>query len=211
MIKGKFISIEGIEGAGKSTALNFIKDFLQKANKEIVITREPGGTALAEILRELLLHSQLNEAMTKETELLLMFAGRAEHLHHVILPAIQAGKWVISDRFIDASYAYQGGGRAIAISYIKQLDDWIVAENRPDLTLLLDLSPEVGFKRALQRGLGKDRIEEEKIDFFTRVRDAYLARASQDPTRIKVIDASASLEEVKIAIEKELKDFLRVN
>ncbi|MBV9575418.1 MAG: dTMP kinase [Gammaproteobacteria bacterium] len=197
MIRGKLISIEGIEGAGKSTAVEYIKNYLQQANIDVICTREPGGTALAEEIRQILLHTQVAETITAEAELLLMYAARAQHIHQLISPALEAGKWVISDRFMDASYAYQGGGRGIDRKYIDNLNAWIVAPVFPDLTLLLDISPEQGFERAAKRSLEKDRIEKEAHHFFARVRQVYLARAKEDPKRIKVIDASQSPAVIK--------------
>lgn len=203
MSQGKLISIEGTEGAGKSTALQFIKKYLLEANIAVDWTREPGGTEFAEEIRKLSLHPG-SEEVTPETELLLMFAARAQHLNKHILPALKAGKWVASDRFIDASYAYQGGGRGIDIKYITMLDQWIVGSTYPSLTLLLDISPQQGFERAEKRGTQKDRIEQEKIEFFMRVRDVYLQRAKQDPERIKVIDASVPI----FAVESQIRDVL---
>lgn len=208
MAQGKFISIEGTEGAGKSTALQFIKDYLTKANIDVIWTREPGGTEVAEEIRRLILHPMSFEEMIPETELLLMFAARAQHMKKIILPALESGKWVASDRFIDASYAYQGGGRKIDMNFISMLDKWVVGSHYPDLTLLLDVSPEIGFDRAEKRGTDKDRIEEEKIDFFNRVRDVYLARAKQEPQRIKIIDASVPLFAVENQIRETLDVFL---
>ncbi len=208
MAQGKFISIEGTEGAGKSTALQFIKDYLTKANIDVIWTREPGGTEVAEEIRRLILHPMSFEEMIPETELLLMFAARAQHMKKIILPALESGKWVASDRFIDASYAYQGGGRKIDMNFISMLDKWMVGSHYPDLTLLLDVSPEIGFDRAEKRGTDKDRIEEEKIDFFNRVRDVYLARAKQEPQRIKIIDASVPLFAVENQIRETLDVFL---
>ena len=209
MTRGQFISIEGIEGAGKSTALQFIKDYLTKAKIDVVWTREPGGTGLGEEIRNIVLHPVSHEKMTPETELLLMFAARAQHVQTVVLPALQAGKWVVSDRFIDASYAYQGGGRGIAVDRIAVLDEWTVGSHYPNLTLLLDISPEVGFERTDMRGTGHDRIEQEKIDFFARVRNAYLERAKQDRERIKLIDASVPLSAVLEQINGILAEFIR--
>jgi len=204
MKRGKFISIEGTEGAGKSTALQFIKNYLTEQQIDVVLTREPGGTELAEQIRNILLHPLSFEEMTSETELLLMFAARAQHMQKNILPALKADKWVVTDRFIDASYAYQGGGRQLADEKIKILDDWIVGDVYPDLTLLLDITPEIGFARAEKRGTAKDRIEEEKIEFFTVVRNKYLERAEKDPNRIKIIHAGESL----FAVEKQIRDVL---
>lgn len=209
MTKGKFISIEGIEGAGKSTVMQFIRDSLQNANIDVVWTREPGGTVLAEDIRKLVLHSSTPEFVEPETELLMMFAGRAQHLKNIILPALTAGKWVVSDRFIDASYAYQGGGRNIDENFIRFLDEKIVGSAYPDLTLLLDISPDQGFARTEMRGNKKDRIEEENINFFARVRDAYLSRAKQDSKRIKIIDASKSIAEVEDQVGQALQHFIK--
>jgi dTMP kinase len=208
MSRGRFITIEGTEGAGKSTALAFICDFLQTAGHDIVRTREPGGTEIAEEIRKVLLHTATNERMRSETELLLMFAGRAQHVAACIEPALAAGKWVVSDRYIDASYAYQGAGRGIDTQYIATLDKMVVGDHYPDLTLLLDLPAELGFARAVKRNAQRDRIEQEKIDFFVRVRNAYLARAKADPERIKVIDASLDLAQVQAQLASCLQDFL---
>jgi len=209
MTKGRFISIEGIEGAGKSTALQFIKDYLTNENIDVVWTREPGGTELAEEMRRLVLHPVSYEEVAPETELLLMFAARAQHMKRVILPALESGKWVVSDRFIDATYAYQGGGRHLDLNAITMLDKWIVGSSYPDLTLLLDIAPDKGFERAEKRGTGKDRIEEEKIEFFVRVREAYLERAKQDTQRIKLIDASVPLYAVENQIREVLDAFIK--
>lgn len=204
MTRGKFITIEGTEGAGKSTALHFIQEYLEHAHREVVITREPGGTEIAEEIRKVLLHPARLETMQPETELLLMFAGRAQHISQCILPALNEGKWVISDRYVDASYAYQGGGRGMDIQQIKTLDTLVVGDLYPDLTLLLDIPADQGMKRTENRGSQKDRIEQEKMSFFERVRDVYLERARQDPKRIKVIDASQSVEHVQAQIKKVL-------
>lgn len=209
MTRGKFITIEGTEGAGKSTVIKFVNAFLTKENIKVILTREPGGTKLAEEIRHILLHPQSSEFIQPETELLLMFAGRNQHIHNYILPALQTGNWVVSDRFIDASYAYQGGGRGINTHFIKSLDKYVVGNLYPDLTLLLDVPPDVGASRAEERGGLKDRIEHEKIDFFVRVREGYLDRAQQDPKRIKVIDASLALSEVQRQITHVLTEFMK--
>ena len=206
MPRGKFISIEGTEGAGKSTAVQFVKKHLQQSKIDVVWTREPGGTQLAEQIRNLLLHPMSYEEMEAETELLLMFAARAQHMKQCIIPALTSGKWVASDRFVDASYAYQGGGRKIKIKHIKSLDHWIVGDFYPDLTLLLDIDPKHGFERAEKRGTDKDRIEQEKMDFFVRIRHAYLKRAKQFPERIKLIDASEPL----FIVENQIRGILDV-
>lgn len=208
MIRGKFITLEGTEGAGKTTARLFIVNYLEKAGLKVVVTREPGGTDIAEEIRNVLLHRVNTEGMLAETELLLMFAGRSQHIHHRIEPALHSGKWVLSDRYIDASYAYQGGGRGIELNFIKQLDKAIVGKHYPELTILLDIPPELGMARAEQRGTQKDRIEQETIDFFRRVRSIYLDRAKQDPKRMKIIDASLALPQVQLQIQRVLDVFL---
>ncbi len=201
---GKFITLEGTEGAGKSTALRFVADYLQQKGKKVHVTREPGGTPLAEQIRELLLHPASSEKWAAETELLLMFAARAQHIAACILPALQQGVWVVSDRYVDASYAYQGAGRGMDRSLIATLDQLIVKDCRPDLTLLLDLPADMGILRAAKRGSAQDRIEQEALDFFVRVREAYLLRAKAEPTRMKVIDASRAITKV----EQQIRDIL---
>lgn len=208
MPHGKFISIEGIEGAGKSTALHHIKVLLEQVGKDVVMTREPGGTPLAEEIRQTLLHPKADETMCWETELLLMFAARAQHIHALIKPALTSGKWVVSDRFVDASFAYQGGGRGLPMERITMLSDWIVGRTQPDLTILLDIDPAVGLKRAEARGNGRDRIEQEKIDFFERVRQVYLQRATSDPARIKIVHAGESLENVQMQIRNIIENMI---
>ncbi len=208
MPQAKFISIEGIEGAGKSTVIQFVKSYLEHAGKSVYLTREPGGTPLAEELRNVLLHTQGEEVVQPVTELLLMFAGREQHIKTCILPQLEAGRWVVSDRYVDASYAYQGGGRQIDLRLIAYLDKAIVAHTYPNLTLLLDIAPEQGFERAAKRGAGKDRIEQEKMDFFERVRAAYLQRAQQDPQRIKIINAALTQKEVEQQVANALNHFM---
>lgn len=208
MHRGKFISIEGVEGAGKSTVLQFVDKHLQSTGIHAAFTREPGGTDLAEKIRNVLLHPDTDETIQPKTELLLMFAGREQHIKQRIIPWLETGKWVVSDRYIDATYAYQGGGRKMDIQFIKDLDQHIVDGLYPDLTLLLDLPPELGFERTAKRGTGKDRIEQEKIDFFERVRATYLQRANQFPQRIKIIDASQQLAEVEQQVAAALDTFI---
>jgi dTMP kinase len=200
---GKFITIEGGEGAGKSTNIDFINNFLQQHDIEVVLTREPGGTPLAERIRKILLDKS-ETGMSSDTELLLMFAARAQHLSEVIIPAINHGKWVVCDRFTDATYAYQGGGRGIDTDRIAVLENWVQGGLRPDMTIILDLSVEVGLSRANNRS-EPDRFEQEDVDFFNRVRNAYLQRASASPDRYAVIDAEPELETVQQNLLKILE------
>jgi len=194
MSQGKFISIEGVEGVGKSTNIEAIKKFLEVKKIDFVVTREPGGTVLSEKIRELLL--QVNsEAPGEMTELLLIFASRAQHLEKVIRPALENGIWIICDRFTDATYAYQGGGRGLKTSVIAELESMVLGELRPDLTIILDLDPETGLARAKERG-ELDRFENEKDEFFNKVRSAYLDIARSNPDRCFVIDASQNIEQV---------------
>jgi len=200
-LKNYFITIEGVEGVGKSTVLNYIVDYLQRHQIHYVMTREPGGTEIAEAIRELLLHQTYQEKMVVDTELLLMFASRAQHLACVIKPALALGKWVICDRFTDATYAYQGGGRGIDKRRIQILEKWVQADLRPDVTILLDAPVEVGMARMQRRGL-KDRIEKEQIEFFRAVRKAYLDMAQADPQRYRVVDANVNIDQVQQQITK---------
>jgi dTMP kinase len=190
----RFITLEGGEGAGKSTVLGALRDALLATGAEVVGTREPGGTPLAEQVRTLLLDPH-HEPASPEAELLLMFAARAQHVRETILPALQRGAWVLSDRFTDSSFAYQGGGRGLDPALIAELERRFVVI-RPGLTLLLDLGVQQGRERTRGRDLMPDRIERERDDFFERVRGAYLARAEDEPDRIRVIDASASADDV---------------
>ncbi|MDX1490008.1 MAG: dTMP kinase [Pseudohongiellaceae bacterium] len=199
---GKFITVEGTEGVGKSTNLAFISHQLEKAGISYITTREPGGTELAELIRTLLI-SHHDEPMCEMTELLLIFAARAQHIDRVIAPAMAQGKWVLCDRFTDATFAYQGGGRGLDQKLIEQLQDLVQESLRPDLTIILDLAPEVGLKRAQKRA-DLDRFEVEKIDFFNKVRQNYLSRAALEPERCKVINADATLEQVQADIERAL-------
>jgi dTMP kinase len=202
MKRGRFITLEGGEGVGKSTNLQYIQQLLLEQQIDVVVTREPGGTELAEKIRQLLLEKH-EESITEKAELLLVFAARAQHIQHVILPALQQGRWVLSDRFTDATYAYQGGGRAMDMQTIAWLENTVQGDLRPDLTLLLDASLDVGMSRAQQRGK-LDRFESEQRDFFERVRQAYLKRAGQDQQRYKIIDASLPLNEVQLQIKHAL-------
>ena len=191
---GRFLVLEGIEGSGKSTQIERLDAALRGAGHSVRTTREPGGTALGERLRGLLLDPDL-PGMCAEAELLLMFAARAQHLAEVIRPALHAGEWVLSDRFTDASFAYQGAGRGLGGERVEQLEAWLQGELRPDLVILLDIEPETGLERAVQRGR-RDRIEREALDFFERARDAYRERAAQSPGRYLVVDAAADPDTV---------------
>jgi len=206
-MSGRFITVEGIEGVGKTTNINFIEQLLRDAGKDVVMTREPGGTSLGEDVRELLLGHK-HDGMSRDAELLLMFAARAEHLDKIILPALENNQWVLCDRFTDATYAYQGGGRGFDIEPISTLESLVQASLRPELTLLLDVSVDVGLDRAGKRS-EPDRFEKEKHDFFERVRQTYLERAQADPKRIKVIDASQPLDSVQAQIKETITAFLK--
>lgn len=202
-MKGRFITIEGTEGVGKTTNIEFINSLLQQAGREVVLTREPGGTPIGEDIRGLLLGHK-HDGMSDDTELLLMFAARAEHLHKVIRPALAVGKDVLCDRFTDATYAYQGGGRGIAVEHIAVLENWVQADLRPDLTLLLDVPVATGLERAGKRS-APDRFEKEKHEFFERVRAMYLQRAQAEPERYRIIDASQPLDAVQLQIRTALQ------
>lgn len=198
MTRGKFITLEGGEGVGKTTNLAFIKHYLEQQGITVVVTREPGGTVLAEKLRELVLSNE-TENIHDTTELLLMFAGRCQHLDHVIRPALAQGHWVLCDRFTDATYAYQGGGRGLSLDTIAWLEQLVQGELRPDLTLLFDAPIEIGMERAKKRA-AFDRFESEKLQFFERVRTMYLQRAKEQPERVKIIQAADDLTVVQQAI-----------
>ncbi|MDR3492937.1 MAG: dTMP kinase [Gammaproteobacteria bacterium] len=200
---GIFLTIEGIEGVGKTTAMKFIQKYLTHIHQDFVLTREPGGTGVAEQIRQILLTPNTIETITPEAELLLMFASRAQHIQHFILPHLREGKVVVSDRFVDASYAYQGGGRQIDINRIATLEKWIMDNLRPHATILLDAPAALGMARAKNRG-SQDRIEQEKIDFFERVRAAYLVRAENDKQRFYVLDATQPLNVVHAQIKTVL-------
>lgn len=196
MIRGKFISFEGVDGAGKSTHVDRACAWLRAQGHTVISTREPGGTPLGEKLRELLLH----EPMHLETEALLMFAARREHIAQVIVPALARGDWVVSDRFTDASFAYQGGGRRLPLAKLELLEHWVHADLQPDMTLLFDVPLAVARER-LNLSRTPDKFEQEKEDFFTGVRDVYLQRAVQFTNRIKVVDATQSVEQVWQQVE----------
>jgi dTMP kinase len=206
-MKPRFITLEGGEGVGKTTNLAFIEDYLTQRGVDLLRTREPGGTPLGERIRGLLLDS---EGMSSSAELLLVFAARAQHLEEVIRPALGAGRWVLCDRFTDASYAYQGGGRGLDLSVIGFLEQWIQAGLQPDLTLLLDTSIEVGMARVQERAAA-DRFESESLGFFEKVRGAYLRRADQYPDRIKRVDASGNLESVQAGIAMRLDHLIEMS
>ena len=197
----KFITFEGVDGAGKSTHVATVAQFLRERGKTVITTREPGGTALGEKLRELLLH----EPMHLETEAMLMFSSRREHIAQVIAPALARGDWVISDRFTDASFAYQGGGRHLSLDKLRVLEQWVHADLQPDLTLLFDVPLEVARQR-LDQTRSLDKFEKEKKDFFTAVRDVYLQRAAQFPERIRVIDSTQPLDAVSRQLEQLIAD-----
>ena len=194
-MKGRFITVEGIEGVGKTTNIGFIHQQLQAAGRDVVLTREPGGTPLGEAVRGLLLDPAYT-GMDSTCELQLMFAARAEHLAKIVWPALEKGQWVLCDRFTDATYAYQGGGRGIDTGVIARLEELVQGDFRPDLTLLLDVPVAVGLARANKRG-ALDRFEQEKVEFFERVRSAYLDMAKRYPERYRVIDAGQPLEAVQ--------------
>ena len=203
----KFITVEGTEGVGKTTNINFIKSWLRQKEVKFVATREPGGTPLAEEIRDLLLKPR-DELVVSSAELLLMFAGRAQHLNKVILPALQADTWVLCDRFTDATYAYQGFGRQMSSELIVQLENIVQGDIRPDLTLLLDIPVEIGLERANDRG-DPDRFEQEQQDFFNRVRTGYLSLANENSDRYVVIDASQELQGVQTDIALALDTFYK--
>ncbi|MDZ7754273.1 MAG: dTMP kinase [Gammaproteobacteria bacterium] len=201
--RGRFITVEGIEGAGKSTHMPAIRRVLEARGHRVLMTREPGGTPVGERIRELLLQPTA-EGMAVDTELLLMFAARAEHVGRVIRPALDAGSWVLCDRFTDATFAYQGGGRGIEAARIEALEDWVQGDLRPDLTLILDVSPATGMARIGPRG-HQDRIEREGTEFFERIREAYLERAARHPGRYRVIDGGADLATVQARLTAVLE------
>ena len=205
--RGLFLSFEGTEGAGKSSNLQYVKEMLEGSGKTVVVSREPGGTEIGERIREILLNPDL-PAMHSDTELLLMFASRAEHYQHKILPAINDGQWVLCDRFTDASFAYQGRGRGIGVHRISGLEAWVLGGRKPDHTFLFDLPVEVGLSRAKSRGAA-DRFEQETVMFFQRIRDCYLARAAAEPSRFKVLDASQSLSHVRDQLKQMTSQLLQ--
>ena len=199
MKSGRFITLEGMDGAGKTTHLDWLRQQLANRGLPLIVTREPGGTPLGEALRKLLLDN--HEPRHPDTEALLMFAARREHIATVIAPALAAGKWVICDRFTDATYAYQAGGSGMDWDRVATLESWVHGDLQPDLTLYFDLEPELGRARTRQ-ARAPDRFEREQLDFYRRVRTAYLRRAREHPDRIRVIDAAQTISEVQTELER---------
>ncbi len=205
MTSGKFITVEGIEGTGKSTNIDYMMSLIEAEGIDVLRTREPGGTPMAEKIRQLLLdHGQ--EPLPPIAELLLFFAARSLHLRNTIQPALAEGKWVVCDRFTDASRAYQGSGRGLDVHRIERLAEWVQEGLEPDLTVLLDAPAEIGLERTRQRGAG-DRMDNEELAFYQRVRSGYLTLADMHPERFAVVDASRSLDQVQAAIAEELTAF----
>lgn len=205
-MSGRFITVEGVEGAGKSTLINALRQYLDEAGIEVLVTREPGGTRLGEALREVLLDNHQRE-MVPEAELLMIFSARVQHLREKIGPTLESGTWVVCDRFTDATYAYQGYGRGLDLERIHYLEDWLQGDLRPDLTLLLDLPVEQGLERTGERG-GPDRFEAEAGDFFDRVRNGYLELARREPERFRLVDATQSVEAVRERVGELLREYL---
>ena len=199
-MSGKFITFEGIDGAGKSSHVDWLADLLRQKGRIVHVTREPGGTELGEKLRELL----LGTPMHLETETLLMFAARREHLARLISPALAQGEWVVCDRFSDATYAYQGGGRGLDRGKFQQLEHWVLGDLQPDLTLLFDLPLEIARERIVLANRALDRFEQERVDFHERVRQAYLERAHAAPGRFRIIDAQQPVEKIRTILEEIL-------
>ena len=200
----QFITFEGIDGAGKSTHIPFVVSLLQAAGKTVICTREPGGTALGEQLRALLLH----QSMHLETEALLMFAARREHIDKVIAPALERGDWVVSDRFTDASFAYQGGGRSLSLDKLETLENWVHPHLQPQLTLLFDVPLDVARAR-LDAAITPDKFEQEQTDFFAKTRAEYLRRAAQFPTRFKVINSNRPISEIEAELKSIIEELLK--
>ena len=207
-MRGKFITIEGTEGVGKTTNMAYVQQQLEAAGINVIVTREPGGTGIGEKIRELLLDARNNDLLD-DTELLMMFAARAQHIQQVIEPALKTGQWVLCDRFTDATYAYQGGGRGIDTDRIAMLETWVQGALRPDLVLLLDVPVKTGLSRASERS-APDRFEQEQQSFFERVRQAYLDRADNDPQHYRIIDASQTLDAVQAQIKQAMQDLLAI-
>lgn len=206
MTTAKFIAIEAIEGAGKTSCIPHVRDYLEKRGIEVVCTREPGGTPLAEEIRELVLKPR-EEPVISDCELLLMYAARVQHVSRVIRPALAANKWVISDRFADATAAYQGAGRGLGVERVRELDRWALGGFAPDCVIILDVDVECGLTRAGSRG-APDRFEQESFAFFERVRHYYLAAAHADPRRYRIVDAGQRLEDVKTQLNGVIEELL---
>lgn len=202
---GRFITLEGSEGVGKTTSLNFVMSFLESQGHKVLVTREPGGTPIAEDIRSMLLANRV-ENVEPSAELLMMFAARFQHVEQVIKPALASGTWVLCDRFVDATYAYQGGGRGMAFERIAQIEDWCLNGFKPDLTILLDMPVEEGMARTRLRGK-PDRFESEKMAFYEQVREAYLRRASLEPERIHLVNAAPAVEEVQKQLGQLLQGY----
>jgi dTMP kinase len=202
-VRGRFITLEGIDGAGKSSHMAWLEDYFGRQGASVVTTREPGGTPLGEALRQIVLH----ESMHLETEALIMFAARREHIEVVIRPALEAGRWVLCDRFTDATFAYQGGGRGLDRERIEALARWVHPDLQPDLTLLFDVAPEQAVGRLAGTGNAPDRFERERLDFFHRVREVYLTRAAAQRHRFRVIDASGTVEDTKVLVANAVQAF----
>jgi len=209
MESGKFITVEGIEGVGKSTNIDVLEQRIEAAGHKVLTTREPGGTPFAEDIREILMNRG-DEPVPEIAELLLMFAARSFNVNNVILPALEAGTWVICDRFTDSSRAYQGGGRGIPMETIDRVADWVHGDTWPDLTILLDAPVEIGMERAGQRS-APDRFEQERHEFFQRVRECYLQIAANEPSRIVVVDTTRSIDEVRADITIIADQLLGIN
>jgi dTMP kinase len=205
--KGRFITLEGGDGVGKTTHISLLEAYLMEHGQSVLTTREPGGTTLGETLRKVLLRDGLE--CGAETEMMVLFASRTQHLHAVLLPAIAKGQWVLCDRFTDATFAYQGGGRGIPFERIERLETFVQDDFQPDLTLLLDLPVEEGLARAAGRGSLVDRFEEQDLAFKERIRQAYLRRQRDYPDRIQCIDASGSVEEIQIILRQHIQTLLR--
>lgn len=205
-MNGLFITLEGIEGSGKSTQLAYVVEYLQKKNKDVVCTREPGGTMVGEKIRNILLDKNL-PSMNIETELMLMCAARVEHVKSVIEPALNQGKYVVCDRFFDATYAYQGFGRGINIDRIDELREFSIGNLQPDMTLLLDVTLDVSVSRVDARG-ERDRFENEKLAFYEKIRSGYLEMAKKQPARVKIIDATKSISDVQSSIKQYIDNLI---
>lgn len=205
-MRGRFITIEGGEGAGKSSCLGELLSALEDADIDYVHTREPGGTPVGERIREMLLDPKTGE-LAPSAELLLMFASRAQLVSSVIRPSLAAGKWVVSDRFVDASHAYQGGGRGISREFIEALQGHVIGDLKPDMTILLDVPPDTGLRRAVEYRV-PDRFEQEQGDFYERIRHRYLELAAEDPDRFRIVDASQPLASVRAAVRRYIEEFI---